>query len=100
MAIDAEGCLSFLTTSEWQLEYCMKQWPEIKFHKTREVVWQTALYSLFPLSFSENNRESHDLMRQPDGIYMIGQEHSNVDRRTPFRYSHGVNSSMLLVLHR
>ena len=38
MAIDAEGCLSFLTTSEWQLEYCMKQWPEIQFHKTREVV--------------------------------------------------------------
>jgi len=38
MALDAEGCLSFLTTSEWQLEYCMKQWPEIEFFKTREVI--------------------------------------------------------------
>ncbi len=38
MALDAEGCLSFLTTSEWQLEYCMKQWPEIEFSKTREVI--------------------------------------------------------------
>ncbi|MBW2593535.1 MAG: peptide chain release factor 3 [Deltaproteobacteria bacterium] len=38
MALDAEGSLSFLTTSEWQLEYCMKQWPEIEFYKTREVI--------------------------------------------------------------
>ena len=38
MATDAEDCLSFLTTSEWQLEYCMKQWPEIEFFKTREVI--------------------------------------------------------------
>jgi peptide chain release factor 3 len=37
MAIDAEGCLSFLTTSEWQLNYCMEEWPEIEFFKTREV---------------------------------------------------------------
>jgi peptide chain release factor 3 len=37
LARDAEGCLSFLTTSEWQLGYCMKQWPEIDFIKTREV---------------------------------------------------------------
>ena len=37
MARDAEGCLSFLTTSEWQLGYCMEEWPEIAFFKTREV---------------------------------------------------------------
>ena len=37
MARDAEGCLSFLTTSEWQLDYCMEEWPEIEFFKTREV---------------------------------------------------------------
>jgi peptide chain release factor 3 len=37
MARDAEGRLSFLTTSEWQLEYCMKEWPEIEFFKTREI---------------------------------------------------------------
>lgn len=37
IARDAEGCLSFLTTSEWQLNYCMEEWPEIKFFKTREV---------------------------------------------------------------
>jgi peptide chain release factor 3 len=37
VARDAEGCLSFLTTSEWQLGYCMEQWPEIAFLKTREM---------------------------------------------------------------
>lgn len=37
LAKDAEGFLSFLTTSEWQLGYCMKQWPEIDFIKSREV---------------------------------------------------------------
>jgi peptide chain release factor 3 len=37
MARDAEGCLSFLTTSEWQLGYCMEEWPEIEFFKTREI---------------------------------------------------------------
>jgi len=37
LATDAQGCLSFLTTSEWQLGFCMEQWPEIAFHKTREV---------------------------------------------------------------
>ncbi|MDJ0828779.1 MAG: peptide chain release factor 3 [Desulfobacterales bacterium] len=37
MARDAEGCLSFLTTSEWQLNYCMKEWPEIAFFKTRDI---------------------------------------------------------------
>jgi peptide chain release factor 3 len=37
MARDAEDCLSFLTTSQWQLEYCQKQWPEIEFYKTRDI---------------------------------------------------------------
>ena len=37
MARDAEGCFSFLTTSEWQLGYCMEEWPEIEFFKTREI---------------------------------------------------------------
>jgi len=36
IAHDAEGCLSFLTTSEWQLNYCMENWPEVSFYKTRE----------------------------------------------------------------
>jgi peptide chain release factor 3 len=37
LAHDAEGCLSFLTTSEWQLNFCIEQWPEVTFLKTREV---------------------------------------------------------------
>ncbi len=37
LARDAEGCLSYLTTSEWQLGYCEEQWPDIVFHKTRDV---------------------------------------------------------------
>ena len=37
LALDAEGCLSFLTTSEWQLKFCMEQWPDVKFFKTREI---------------------------------------------------------------
>jgi peptide chain release factor 3 len=37
MARDAEGCLSFLTTSEWQLGYSMEEWPEIEFFRTREI---------------------------------------------------------------
>jgi peptide chain release factor 3 len=37
LARDAEGSLAFLTTSEWQLNYCMEQWPDIAFFKTREV---------------------------------------------------------------
>ena len=37
LARDAEGCLSYLTTSEWQLGYCMEQWPDITFYKTREI---------------------------------------------------------------
>jgi peptide chain release factor 3 len=38
LARDAEGCLSYLTTSEWQLGFCMEQWPAIEFHKTRDVL--------------------------------------------------------------
>lgn len=37
LARDAEGRLSFLTTSEWQLGYCMENWPDIEFHKTRDI---------------------------------------------------------------
>jgi len=37
MARDAEGWLSFLTTSEWQLGYCMEEWLEIEFFKTRGI---------------------------------------------------------------
>jgi peptide chain release factor 3 len=37
LAKDAEGCLAFLTTSQWQLNFCMEQWPGIDFYKTRDV---------------------------------------------------------------
>ena len=37
LAKDAEGCLSYLTVSEWQLNYCQEQWPDIAFYKTRDV---------------------------------------------------------------
>ncbi len=37
LAKDAEGCLTYLTTSLWQLNYCMEQWPAITFFKTRDV---------------------------------------------------------------
>ena len=37
LARDAEGHLTYLTTSDWQLEYCMKNWPQINFFKTRDV---------------------------------------------------------------
>ena len=37
LARDAEGHLTYLTTSDWQLEYCMKNWPQINFSKTRDV---------------------------------------------------------------
>jgi peptide chain release factor 3 len=37
LARDAEGCLTYLTVSQWQLNYCMEQWPGIEFAKTREV---------------------------------------------------------------
>ncbi len=36
LATDAEGHLTFLAPSEWRLEFIMKQWPEVTFHKTRE----------------------------------------------------------------
>ncbi len=38
IALDADECLTFLTTSEWQLGYAVEQWPEITFHKTRELL--------------------------------------------------------------
>jgi len=37
IAKDTEGADAYLTTSEWQLNYCMEQWPEIVFCKTREM---------------------------------------------------------------
>jgi len=37
LARDAEGHLSFLTTSEWQLDRRMKEWPEIEFFKARDI---------------------------------------------------------------
>jgi len=36
LARDAEGHLAFLAPSEWHLENCMEQWPEVLFYKTRE----------------------------------------------------------------
>jgi peptide chain release factor 3 len=36
LAKDAEGRLTFLTTSEYQLGFAMEEWPKIEFHKTRE----------------------------------------------------------------
>ncbi len=38
MAVDSEGWLSFLTTSEYQLGFVMEDWPDIEFHKFREYV--------------------------------------------------------------
>ncbi len=37
LANDAEGHLSFLATSEWQLERYIEQWPAVEFLKTREI---------------------------------------------------------------
>ncbi len=37
LARDSQGDLSYLTTSEFQLDYCMKEWPEVQFHKTRDI---------------------------------------------------------------
>ncbi len=37
LARDSQGCLSYLTTSDFQLEYCMKEWPGVTFHKTRDI---------------------------------------------------------------
>ncbi len=36
LALDSEGCLTFLTTSVYQLGFTMEEWPKIRFHKTRE----------------------------------------------------------------
>ncbi|MCF8092222.1 MAG: peptide chain release factor 3 [Desulfotignum sp.] len=36
LALDAEGCLTFMTTSGYQLGFIMEEWPDILFHKTRE----------------------------------------------------------------
>jgi len=37
MVRDAQGARAYLTTSEFQLDYCMKEWPGIAFFKTREI---------------------------------------------------------------
>ena len=36
LALDAEGNLTYLASSEWRLGHVAEQWPEVKFHKTRE----------------------------------------------------------------
>ncbi|MDA3916002.1 MAG: peptide chain release factor 3 [Deltaproteobacteria bacterium] len=36
LTLDAEGWLTFLTTSVYQLGFAMEEWPDIHFHKTRE----------------------------------------------------------------
>jgi peptide chain release factor 3 len=36
LAVDSEGCLTFMTTSEYQLGFTMEEWPGIEFQKTRE----------------------------------------------------------------
>jgi len=36
LANDADGNLTFLTSSMWRLENCMEEWPGIMFHKTCE----------------------------------------------------------------
>jgi len=36
LALDAEGNLAYLASSEWRLGHTMEQWPGITFHKTRE----------------------------------------------------------------
>ena len=38
MAMDAEGRPAFLATSKWQLDFCMEEWPDIRFYKTREIL--------------------------------------------------------------
>jgi peptide chain release factor 3 len=44
IARDSEGSRAYLTTSEWQLGYCMEKWPEVMFHKTREIHGQAILH--------------------------------------------------------
>jgi peptide chain release factor 3 len=36
LALDAEGNLTYLASSEWRLGFVAEQWPEVKFLKTRE----------------------------------------------------------------
>jgi peptide chain release factor 3 len=36
LALDAEDNLTYLASSEWRLGHVAEQWPEVKFHKTRE----------------------------------------------------------------
>ncbi|RLC13611.1 MAG: peptide chain release factor 3 [Deltaproteobacteria bacterium] len=36
LTLDAEGWLTFLTTSVYQLGFTMEEWPDIEFHNTRE----------------------------------------------------------------
>jgi len=36
LAFDAEGNLAYLASSEWRLGHTTEQWPEVKFHKTKE----------------------------------------------------------------
>ena len=36
LAMDTQGNLTYLAASEWQLEYVTKEWPDVKFLKTRE----------------------------------------------------------------
>ncbi|MDW7644169.1 MAG: peptide chain release factor 3 [Desulfuromonadales bacterium] len=36
LALDAEGNLTFLASSEWRLGHTIEQWPGVNFHKTRE----------------------------------------------------------------
>ncbi len=36
LAEDGDGCLTYLAPSLWKLNYTVEQWPDIKFHKTRE----------------------------------------------------------------
>ena len=37
LARDSQGCLSFLTNSEFRLNYCKEEWPEVAFYKTRDI---------------------------------------------------------------
>ncbi len=38
LAEDSDGFLTLLAPSAWKLNYIMEQWPDIRFHKTREHV--------------------------------------------------------------
>jgi peptide chain release factor 3 len=38
LALDAEGRLAYLTTSEYRLEICMEQWPQITFANASDIV--------------------------------------------------------------